>query len=183
MKNTLFLAGAAMMALMVSAPLRAELAVGAKAPDFTTQAARGGKSEEYHLAKALKHGPVVLYFYPKAFTTGCTLEAHGFAEAIDDFGKAGATVIGLSADDMPTLQRFSTEECRSKFPVAIATPEMIAAYDAAFKRNGAPVGGFTARTSYVIGRDGKIAMVWSAMDWKEHVSRSLAAVRVLAQAN
>ena len=171
---------AALIALCATAPASAELAVGAKAPDFTTQSAEGGKVGSFHLADALKTGPVVLYFYPKAFTKGCTLEAHAFAEASDDFAKAGARILGLSADDIPTLQKFSTEECRNKFPVGVASPAMITAYDSALKMAGIKVGGLTARTSYVIGRDGKVAMVYTAMDWKEHVNRSLAAVQALS---
>ena len=174
-------ASAALIALFATTPARADLTVGAKAPDFTTQTAEAGKVSSFHLADALKKGPVVLYFYPKAFTKGCTMEAHAFAEASDDFAKVGARVLGLSADDIPTLQKFSTEECRNKFPVGVASPEMITAYDAALKMVGIKVGGMTSRTSYVIAKNGKIAMVYNAMDWKEHVSRSLAAAQALAK--
>ena len=99
---------AAALALILPTAASAELAAGAKAPGFTARGAIGGKLFTLSLANALKKGPVVLYFYPKAFTQGCTLEAHAFAEASDDFRKAGATVIGMSNDDLPTLQRFST---------------------------------------------------------------------------
>ena len=92
-----------------------------KAPDFTTTGAVGGKEFKLHLAQQLKKGPVVLYFFPKAFTTGCTAEAHAFSESIGDFKKAGAQVIGMSADDLKTLHDFSAKECRSAFPVATAT--------------------------------------------------------------
>ena len=120
----------------------------------------------------------MLYFYPKAFTQGCTLEAHAFAEAMPDFRAAGARVIGLSADDLPTLRRFSTEECRDAFPVAIASPATIKAYDVALVRNGGATG-MTDRTSYVIGKNGRVKMVHSDLDWREHVKLTLAAVKAL----
>ena len=87
-----------------SGPAIAALKVGDKAPDFTTTGAVGGKEFKLHLAEQLKHGPVVLYFFPKAFTSGCTAEAHAFSESIGDFKKAGAQVIGMSADNIATLQ-------------------------------------------------------------------------------
>src|ERR1044072_9561227 len=89
------------------APASAAMKQGAKAPDFTTTGAVGGKAFKLHLAAQLKKGPVVLYFFPKAFTSGCTAEAHAFSESIADFKKAGAQVIGMSADDLDTLKDFS----------------------------------------------------------------------------
>jgi peroxiredoxin len=97
----------------LAAPASAALPVGAKAPDFTATGALAGKPFRFQLAELLKRGPVVLYFYPKAFTKGCTLEARAFSEAGDDFRKAGAQVIGMSADNLETLKRFSVEECRN----------------------------------------------------------------------
>jgi peroxiredoxin len=132
----------------------------------------------FDLKAALKKGPVVLYFYPKAFTQGCTLEAHAFADAIDDFARLGATVVGMSNDDLPTLQKFSTEACRDKFAVAVATPAVIKAYDVALKREGAPAG-MTDRTSYVIAQNGKIVMVHSDLDYRDHVKLTLEAVKEL----
>ena len=132
----------------------------------------------FDLKAALKKGPVVLYFYPKAFTQGCTLEAHAFADATDDFAKLGATVVGMSNDDLPTLQKFSTEACRDKFTVAVAAPAVIKAYDVALKREGAPAG-MTDRTSYVIAQNGKIVMVHSDLDYRDHVKLTLAAVKKL----
>ena len=160
---------------MAAAPASAALNVGAKAPDFATQGALGGKPFAFKLIQALKKGPVVLYFFPKAFTKGCTLEAHAFSEATDDFRKAGAQVIGMSGDDLPTLKRFSVEECRNAFPVATATPKTINAYDVALE--GHP--GMANRTSYVIGRNGKVVAVHSDLDWSQHVARTLAAVKAL----
>ena len=115
------------IAAVSTAPALAALPVGAKAPDFVTSGAIGGKPFQLRLKQALKRGPVVLYFYPKAFTKGCTLEARAFSEAAPAFKKAGAQVIGLSADDLPTLKRFSVEECRGAFPVATASPATIRA--------------------------------------------------------
>jgi thioredoxin-dependent peroxiredoxin len=163
------------LAAATASPATAALPEGAKAPDFTTTGAVGGKAFKLHLADQLRKGPVVLYFFPKAFTQGCTLEAHAFSEATKDFKKAGARVIGMSADDLPTLQKFSVEACRNAFPVATATPDVIKAYDVSLKQKP----GLTDRTSYVIGKDGKIVFVHSDLNWSEHVSKTLAAVRSL----
>ena len=162
-------------ASLIASPAAAALKVGEKAPDFTTTGAVGGKEFKLHLADQLKKGPVVLYFFPKAFTSGCTAEAHKFSETIGDFKKAGAQVIGMSADDLKTLHDFSTKECRSAFPVATATPETQKAYDVAWAEHP----GFTTRTSYVIDRSGKIVMVHDDPDFSQHVSKTLAAVRAL----
>src|SRR6059058_6660392 len=102
-------------ASFIATPATAALKVGDKAPDFTTTGAVGGKEFKLHLADQLKKGPVVLYFFPKAFTSGCTAEAHAFSTAIDDFKKAGAQVVGMSADNIATLKDFSVKECRSAF--------------------------------------------------------------------
>ncbi len=166
---------AAFAALVAAVPLRADLPVGSKAPVFTAATAKAGKAGRFSLAKALEQGPVVLYFYPKAFTQGCTLEARAFAEASDQFAAARATVIGMSADDLETLKRFSVEECGSKFAVGVASPALIKAYDVAMGTSG-----MTSRTSYVIAPDGRIAFVHSDRDWREHVSKTLAAVRALS---
>src|ERR1700730_3595197 len=108
----------------------AALQPGAKAPDFTTQASLAGKAFQFSLADALKKGPVVLYFYPAAFTPGCTVEAHNFAEATADFQALGATVIGVSYDNIDTLNKFSVSECRNKFAAASDADLKIAkAYD------------------------------------------------------
>jgi peroxiredoxin len=162
-------------ALALAQPSSAALPVGAQAPDFRTTGALAGKSFTLHLKDQLRHGPLVLYFYPKAFTQGCTLEAKAFADAQPEFRKAGARVVGMSADDLDTLKRFSTEACRSKFPVATASPATIKAYDVALKQKPE----LADRTSYVIDRKGRIVMVHSDLDWKDHVAKTLAAVRAL----
>ena len=168
----------ASLALALPTAASAELAAGAKAPKFSARGALGGKLFNVNLAQALKKGPVVLYFYPKAFTQGCTLEAHAFAEATPEFRKAGATVIGMSNDDFATLQRFSSEACRDKFAVATATPAIVKAYDVDLVREGKSTG-LTKRTSYVIGRDGRVRFVHSDMDYKDHVRLTLNAVKAL----
>lgn len=155
-----------------AAPATAALPVGAKAPDFRTRGAIGGKPFVLRLGRQLRKGPVVLYFFPAAFTKGCTLEAHQFAEASDDFRKAGATVIGLSADPLDKLARFSVEECRNKFAVATASPAMIKAYDVKL-----PLTGKSNRTSYVISPNGRIIYVHSDLDYRDHVKNTLGAVR------
>jgi len=166
------------IALVAGSPADAALKAGAKAPNFTTMGAVGGKPFRLDLARQLRKGPVVLYFFPKAFTSGCTAEAHAFSESIGQFKKAGAQVIGMSADDLKTLERFSVEECRNAFPVATATAPIIKAYDVSLPLVG-KLTNITNRTSYVIDRGGRIVMVHSDMDFSKHVAKTLAAVRAL----
>ena len=165
------------LALILSAVPAAALAalpVGAQAPDFRTTGALAGKPFSLHLREQLTHGPLVLYFYPKAFTKGCTLEAKAFSDAMPEFRKAGARVVGMSADELPTLRKFSVEACRGRFPVATASPAIVKAYDVKL-----PLVGITNRTSYVIAPDGRIVMVHSDLNWKDHVAKTLEAVRAL----
>ncbi|KQM31410.1 peroxiredoxin [Sphingomonas sp. Leaf10] len=174
---------AAALTLPFAAPLSAALAPGAKAPDFTTQAAIAGKAFTLNLRSQLRKGPVVLYFFPAAFTGGCNAEAKAFADSVDQFKAAGATVIGMSADPIGKLQAFSNEHCAGRFAVASAGPRVIQGFDVALNR---PTGAdgkaptMTTRTSYVIGRDGRIAFVHSDMNPADHVRTTLAAVRGLA---
>ncbi|VVS99532.1 Peroxiredoxin [Sphingomonas sp. EC-HK361] len=165
-------------AALIAVPAVAALAPGATAPDFTTRGAIAGKVVTVHLADQLKKGPVVLYFFPAAFTGGCNAEAHAFAEAVPDFQKAGATVIGMSADPVDTLVKFSAEKCAGKFAVASAGPAVVKGYDVALGRQLAGRD-ITSRTSYVIARDGKVSFVHSDMNPAEHVAMTLAAVRKL----
>ena len=177
MSNRKILLGLAAAAI-AAAPAAAALKPGAQAPDFVTSGAIAGKPFRLHLGRELRKGPVVLYFYPKAFTKGCTLEARAFSQAAPEFRKAGAQVIGLSADDLPTLKRFSVEECRNAFAVVTASAATIKAYDVSM-----PVVGklktMSNRTSYVIAPSGRIVFVHSDLDWSGHVSKTLAAVRAL----
>jgi peroxiredoxin Q/BCP len=155
----------------------AAVAVGQQAPDFAIDAALGGKPFKFVLADALARGPVVLYFFPKAFTSGCTIEAHAFAEATPRFNALGATVIGVSNDDPDTIKRFSVEACRSQFAVA-ADPDskVIRAYDAKLVL----MPGMADRISYVIDRSGRIAYSYSSLSPDGHVANTLKIVEELA---
>lgn len=160
--------------LVVAAdPAAAALAPGAKAPDFSTQGAIAGKAFPFSLKQALKKGPVVLYFYPKAFTSGCTIEAHEFAEATPEFAKLGATVVGMSGDDIDTLKKFSVEECRNKFAVASASPAVIKSYDVALAGRA----NLSNRTSYVIAPDGKVIFAYTDMQPLDHIKGTMQAVK------
>lgn len=175
-RYALIFAALIMAAILLLRPALSEAALGSgtPAPAFRTQAALGGKVFTLDLGKQLKKGPVVLYFFPKAFTKGCTLEAGAFAENHDRFAAAGATVIGMSSDRITDLQRFSTEACRSKFPVAVATPAIIRAYDVKL-----PIANMTGRTSFVIAPNGRIIYVYNNMNYVDHVRNTLDAVESL----
>lgn len=170
---------AALGGLMMATGAQAALAVGAKAPDFETRGALGGKVFTLKLSQQLKKGPVVLYFFPAAFTPGCTAETKEFADMSDEFKAHGATVIGMSADPVDKLAQFSTEVCRSKFAVASAGPKVIAGYDVALKSTNPALSGKTDRTSYVISKAGRVVFVHSAMSYQDHVKSTLAAVKSL----
>jgi len=161
-------------AVLVAAPTFAALPDGTKAPDFSTEASLAGKTFHFSLAKALKKGPVVLYFYPAAFTPGCTVEAHEFAEATDKFKALGATVIGVSHDPIDKLNKFSVSECRNKFAVASdADGSVMKAYDAVL-----PVKpDFANRTSYVIAPTGEIVYSYTDLKPDAHVENTMAAVK------
>jgi peroxiredoxin Q/BCP len=166
---------AAALGAALTAPAFAALTVGAAAPDFQTQASLGGKVFQFSLADSLKQGPVVLYFYPAAFTKGCTLEAHAFADAMDQFKALHATVIGVSHDTIDTLNKFSVSECRSKFAVA-ADPSLTVAkqYDAVLPE--APT--YANRTTYVIAPDGKIlASLTDLAHPQQHVENALTVLK------
>jgi thioredoxin-dependent peroxiredoxin len=170
-----FLAAAAAAALAtIAIAVRAALPDGTRAPDFTAPATLAGKEFTFSLAEALQKGPVVLYFYPAAFTPGCTTEAHDFAAASDKFQELGATVIGVSHDDIATLDRFSVSECRNKFAVAADTDgRIMRAYDAVMPSHP----DYANRTSYVIAPNGAIIYSYTAMNPDKHVENSFAAVK------
>ena len=161
-------------------PSEAALKKGDEAPAFSVQASLGGEVFDFSLDEALKKGPVVLYFYPAAFTKGCTIEANSFAEAVDEFKQYGATVLGISADNIDKLKEFSVSACRSKFAVG-ADPDakIIGDYDArmAFKPDTAD------RISYVITPDHKVFYEYSSMRPDHHVSNTMEAVRNWAEAH
>lgn len=154
-------------------PVFASVGVGDKAPDFTAQASLAGKEFTFNLADALKKGPVVVYFYPEAFTAGCTIEAHDFAEATDKYAALGASVIGVSHDKIDKLDKFSVQECRNKFAVA-ADPDL-----KVIKAYGAELPGhetYANRTSYVIAPDGKVIYMFTDMHPDQHVANTLKAI-------
>lgn len=164
---------AAIVFTLLSAPAIAALEVGADAPDFTIPAALAGEAFEFSLADALKRGPVVLYFFPAAFTAGCTIEAHLFAEATERFKALGATVIGVSHDDIETMKRFSATECRNRFAVGADSARRVSeAYDAVMRARPA----YASRTSYLITPDGKIAYEYTESAPERHVANTLAAL-------
>ena len=172
--TTRFWVAAALVATVLTAPAAAALSTGAKAPDFTLQATQGGNVFTFSLADALKKGPVVLYFYPAAFTKGCTIEAHQFADAIDQYQALGATVIGVSHDQLDKLQKFSVSECRSKFAVAADTNQTVMKeYDAVLPQHPE----YANRTSYVIVPDGTIVYSYTSLDPTLHVQNTLTALK------
>lgn len=183
------------LSVLISLPVLAALKVGEKAPDFSAQASLAGKEFKFSLADALKKGPAVVYFYPSAYTKGCDLEAHTFAEMKDQFDAAGATIIGVSADSIARLNQFSAdpEYCAGKFPVASdATGSIASSYNltkTAVKAGQKDVRGvdidhdFIERTTFVIGKDGKVIATLSSKDDglspDEHVKKSLSIVQGL----
>ena len=159
---------------IVAVPAHAALDIGEKAPDFTAPAALGGKTYKFSLAESLAKGPVVLYFYPASFTVGCSAEAHEFAEAIDKFQALGATVIGVSTDDIDTQVKFSQQVCQGKFPVASdATKAVVKSYDAAMMA----IPDYANRISYVIAPDSSIVYNYQSLNPSKHVTNTLAALR------
>ncbi len=176
LQRTVTVAVLATASLLLPGLAWSALPVGAAAPDFHLDAAMAGQVSRFELGDALKAGPVVLYFFPAAFTSGCNREAHAFATRIDEFKAAGATVIGVSNDQIDTISKFSTQECAGKFSVG-ADPEgaVIRAYDAKL-----PLIGKADRVSYVIGQDGKVAYVYASMSPDGHIENTLKAVRGLA---
>lgn len=172
------LAAAAFLAATAGSA-RAALPVGAHAPDFSAQASLAGKTSPFKLSDALKKGPVVLYFFPAAFTSGCTKEAHDFAEATPEFERLGATVVGVTAGNVERVAEFSKVECRDKFAV-VADPGANIAKE--YKSTLALKPGWSDRTSYVIGQDGNIALVYSNLNPDKHVDTALAEVKKLKRA-
>jgi len=159
-------------------PALAALQPGETAPDFAAQAAIGGKDFSFSLSDALRRGPVVLYFYPKSFTRGCTIEAHQFAEAAASFAEAGAMVIGMSKDPIEIQRDFSSTECRDKFPVAAdPTLAVIRAYDALRASPAATGEAVSDRISYVISPEGKILYSYVDPLPEKHIENTLAVVR------
>lgn len=167
--------------LALACTASAALKEGAKAPEFSLPAYLAGKPFTFDLDGALKKGPVVVYFFPAANTSGCNLEAHLFSEAVDKFKAHGATVIGVTAGNTDQLAEFSknTETCGGKFPVAADDGAEIAKeYDAVLPMKP----GWSNRTSYVIGQNGNVVHVYSDLNPKQHVTETLSAVESLEHA-
>lgn len=193
MKRILAAALASAVAATLAAPAFAKLPEGQIAPEMSAVGMTGGKEFTFKLSDALKKGPVVIYFFPAAFTSGCTVETQEFAKAAEQFKAAGATLIGLTAgavdpndtgtpkkplnakDNLALLQKFSEQECRSAFPIASVTPDIMKAYDVILPARP----DWTSRTSYVIGKDGKIALSYEDMKPNDHITKTLAAVQSL----
>lgn len=167
----------------------AMMKLGSPAPSFTINAALAGKEFSFNLSESLKKGPVVLYFYPKSFTSICTLEAHEFAEAMVQFESMNATVIGVSNDTIETQKKFSTMECHNKFPVGSdINLVLIKAYDAAFKLPGNTYINehlyksierhlFADRISYVITQDGVIVSAVKDQEAHTHIENALSVLK------
>jgi peroxiredoxin len=172
MKHRMIILG--VIAALVAVPTFAALKPGDAAPDFKAPASLGGSVFTFSLAEALHKGPVVLYFYPAAFTTGCTIEAHDFADAVDAYRALGASVIGVSHDDIATLNKFSVSECRSKFAVAADEDHHIMkSYDAVLSIKP----DYADRVSYVIAPDGHVIFAYKSMNPEKHVEYTLDALR------
>ncbi|HSW04778.1 MAG TPA: peroxiredoxin [Aquabacterium sp.] len=164
----------AAVAAFTVAPAFAALDIGEKAPDFSIDASLAGGVYKFHLAEALKKGPVVLYFFPAAFSSGCTIEANQFAEATDAFKQLGATVIGVSHDDIDTLKKFSTTECRNKFAVgADVDQRVMKSYDAVLMLKP----DYANRTSYVISPEGKVVYQFTSLNPYRHVANTMSALK------
>jgi len=183
-----------LLAGMLAQPTFAALPEGSPAPDFSTQASIAGKAFSYSLRDALKRGPVVVYFYPSAFTGGCNVQAHTFAENIDRFAATGASVVGVSLDTIERLNAFSSDPqyCAGKLPVASDKDGAIArSYDLSIREavpgrkdtRGEEIGhGFAERTTFVIAPNGKIAATIGGLAPADNVDKSLQAVQNVAAA-
>ncbi len=164
----------AVACLVGAAPAWAALDIGEKAPDFTAPAALAGKRFNFSLAESLAKGPVVLYFFPAAFSVGCSAEAHEFAEAISKYQALGASVIGVSTDDIETQTKFSMQACPGKFPVAsVSGKTVIKSYDAAMMI----LPDYANRVSYVIGPDRSVLYSYQSLNPSKHVEKTLGALR------
>ena len=170
----------ALVALTLSATAQAALDVGEKAPDFIAPAALAGQQFRFSLAESLAKGPVVLYFFPAAFSVGCSAEAHEFAESIGKFEALGASVIGVSTDDIDTQVKFSMQACQGKFPVASDSGKaVVKSYDAAMMI----LPDYANRISYVIAPDQSIAYAYQSLNPSKHVENTLLALREWGIAN
>ena len=169
---------ATVLSATLAMPAFAELEPGEAAPDFTVEGYQAGEPTSFHLTEALADGPVVLFFFPAAFTSGCEAQAASFAESIAEFEALGAQVIGVTAGNTDRLADFSTQHCASAFPVFAVADGMMSDYEAGMLLRP----GWTSRTTYVIDTGQTIAMTYSELSPYEHVDRSLAALREMQEA-
>ena len=177
---------------VITLPAMAALKEGDKAPDFKTEASLAGKSFTFSLKDALKKGPVVVYFYPSAYTGGCNIQAHTFAVNSDKFAAAGATIIGVSLDSIKRLNDFSADPqyCAGKFPTASDADGSISKSFDLKVADGKPGikdtrgveidHGFAERTTFIVTRDGKIAATIGGMAPADNVTKALEEVQHLA---
>jgi thioredoxin-dependent peroxiredoxin len=183
-----------LLSTLLAVPALAALKQGDVAPAFTTQASLAGKAFAYSLQDALKKGPVVVYFYPSAYTGGCNLQAHTFAVNVEKFDAAGASIVGVSLDSIERLNDFSADPdyCAGKIAVASDADGKIAktyelnihpASETAKDSRGIQIGhGFTERTTFVVLPDGKVAATIGGVTPAENVEQALAAVQKLSTA-
>jgi thioredoxin-dependent peroxiredoxin len=181
-----------LLSSLTALPAMAALKEGDVAPDFKAQASLAGKTFTFSLKDALKKGPVVVYFYPSAYTGGCNIQAHTFAVNSDKFAAAGATIIGVSLDSIARLNDFSADPqyCAGKFPTASDANGAIsksydlkvaAAHEGAKDTRGIEIGhGFAERTTFVVTPDGKIAATIGGLAPADNVDKALAEVQHLA---
>jgi peroxiredoxin len=191
-------AGFSLLLIVATAPAFAALRQGDTAPQFKTQASLAGKEFTFSLADALRKGPVVVYFYPSAYTSGCNVQAHEFAVNYDKFSAAGASVVGVSLDNIARLNQFSAdpEYCAGKLPVASDEKGDIArSYDLKIiseyngqslitmkDTRGVEIGHAAAeRTTFIVTPDGKIAATIGGIAPKDNVMKALEAVQQLSQ--
>lgn len=179
------------LSAVIAFPAFAAIPEGSKAPDFKTQASLAGKEFTFSLKNALKKGPVVVYFYPSAYTGGCNLQAHTFAINKDKFDAAGVSIIGVSLDSISRLNDFSADPdyCAGKIPVASDADGSIAKrYDLNIRpavegrkdTRGIEIGhGFAERTTFVVNTDGKVVNIIGGLSAAENVDKTLDAVQEL----
>ena len=182
---------ACLMSCAMLSPAIAALKPGDAAPDFSAQASFAGKASAYSLSEARRKGPVVVYFYPSAYTKACNVQARAFAENHEKFAAAGASIIGVSLDSIARLNDFSSdpEDCNSKFPVASDADGRIAkSYDLVVKdgragikdTRGAEIDhGFAERTTFIVAPDGRIAATVGGVSPEANVQKALEAVQAL----
>jgi peroxiredoxin Q/BCP len=180
-----------MLSYLFALPAFAVLPESHPAPDIQAQASLAGKALDYSLKETLKKGPVVVYFFPSAYTGGCNIQAHTFAVEHDKFAAAGASIVGVSLDSIERLNEFSAdpEYCAGKFPVVADVDGKIAkSFDVAVRdpvpgktdTRGAEINhGFAERATFIITPDGKIAANIGGLKPKENVAKALEIVQQL----